>query len=137
MVTMNVHDHEVIARFAELQGKTRGRIVAEILETIIPPLRNSVALFEAAAEAPAQVRENLKQSLALMERDLVGAAGASMAQADWLLKECLDAAREGKKEGAAHARGDLSTPVPVTRGSQLKRHKPAVGGKPKPVKGSK
>ena len=136
MVTMNVHDHEVIARFAELQGKTRGRVVAEILETIIPPLRTSVALFEAAAEAPSQVRENLKQSLSVMERELVGVAGASLAQVDWLLKEAVEASREGKKEGAARSRGDLLTPVPVTRGSQVKRHKSAGGRKAKPTKGS-
>ncbi|MDG4143705.1 hypothetical protein L5C79_31340, partial [Pseudomonas aeruginosa] len=59
-VTMEPHDHEVIARLAKLQGRTRGAVIADLLHEVIPALARTVALLEAAASAPEQVKKGLR-----------------------------------------------------------------------------
>lgn len=140
-VRLPQHVFDVFARLAELQGRSKGSVVAEILEAVYPPLMRTVALLEAAAEAPKQVRESLVGVLEDIERDLVKTAGGSLAQMDWLVEElrgpsaARDApagapapkARAGSREGS---KGGL-TPVPVTRGSGLDVRTPSGARKPR------
>lgn len=103
------HVHEVFSRLAELQGRPKSAVIAEILETVYEPMMRTIALLEAARDAPREVRDGLRATVEELERDLVHTAGGSLAQMDWLIER----AREGSKlppEGG-------STPVPVTRGS--------------------
>lgn len=104
-VTMEPHDHEVIARLASLQGRTRGAVIADLLHEVIPALARTVALLEAAAAAPEQVKKGLRSVVESVHDELVATAGQGIAQMDWLL---------GELQGGA---GKGSTPVPVTRGS--------------------
>ncbi|MGU2492396.1 hypothetical protein ACTVY9_32370, partial [Pseudomonas aeruginosa] len=104
-VTMEPHDHEVIARLAKLQGRTRGAVIADLLHEVIPALARTVALLEAAASAPEQVKKGLRSVVDSVHDELVATAGHGIAQMDWLLSELQGGAEQG------------STPVPVTRGS--------------------
>lgn len=104
-VTMEPHDHEVIARLAKLQGRTRGAVIADLLHEVIPALARTVALLEAAAAAPEQVKKGLRSVVDSVHDELVATAGHGIAQMDWLLSELQGGAEQG------------STPVPVTRGS--------------------
>lgn len=104
-VTLNQHVYDVFDRLAQLQGTSKGAVIAEILETVYPPLMRTVALLEAANEAPKQVRQGLKSNLEALERDLMKSQEGSAVQLDWMI--------HGLREGAAAA----SDPPQVTRGS--------------------
>lgn len=106
-ITLSEPTYNVIARMAELQGRSRGSVVAELMESVSPALGRTVALLEAAADAPKQVREGLKGVVEQVHGELVAVAGDSIAQMDWLLSDLQGGAEAGP------------TPVPVTRGSGI------------------
>uniref|UniRef100_UPI00287F8070 hypothetical protein n=1 Tax=Pseudomonas aeruginosa TaxID=287 RepID=UPI00287F8070 len=58
-VTLEPSTHEVIERLAALQGCSRGAVIADLIDSVAPALGRTVALLEAAREAPAQVRQGL------------------------------------------------------------------------------
>lgn len=139
-VRLRPHVFEVYSRLAALQGRSRGGVVAEILETVYEPLMRTVALLEAARDAPVEVRQGLKRTLEDMERELVGAAGSSLAQMDLLVDRLMEhPVGEATPRPGALSRQKIgerggSTPVPVTRGSgrlfvqQSGRRKRTPGG---------
>lgn len=89
-VTCEPSTHEVIHRLAELQGRSRGAVVAELLDEIAPALARTVALLEAAAAAPQQVKDGLRAAVEKSHDDLVSVAGDSIAQMDILLETLRD-----------------------------------------------
>lgn len=103
-VTLEPATHEVIERFAKLQNRTRGAVIAELLDSIAPPLARTVALLEAAQEAPKTVKDRLRSVADDLHGELVSLTG----QAQDALGQ-LHAISEGSPDG--------STPVSVTRGS--------------------
>ena len=144
-VRLKPHVFEVFARLAELQGRSRGSVVSELLETVYPPLMRTVALLEAARDAPAQVQSGLLRTLEDMEMDLVHVSGGSLAQMDMLIERARQPARgEAERREAPTAPAAAvaqksgkkggSTPVLVTRGSGLvkrtasRTRKPRSGG---------
>lgn len=124
-VTLEPSTHEVIERFARLQNRTRGAIISELLDSIAPPLARSVALLEAAQEAPKTIKAGLRSVIDDMHSELLSITGdASVALRQF--EALFDA------DGLLVADG--STPVPVTRGSGTdtpiprKRSKPSKEG---------
>lgn len=77
--------YDTVARLAALQGKSKSSVVNELLEAIHPPLMRTVALLEAAQDAPEEIKRNLRSTVLDMERDIAGSAGSGLAQMDWLL----------------------------------------------------
>ena len=104
-VTLPQETFDVLARLAELQNRSRGSIVADLLVEITPPLSRTVALLEAAFSAPAEVRQGLRSVVEGVHDQFVAAAGDGINQLDMLL------------DSFSGPHGDGSTPVPVTRGS--------------------
>jgi hypothetical protein len=104
-VTLEPQTHEVIERLATLQGRTRGAVIADLIDSVAPALARTVALLEAAAAAPLEIKQGLRQVVDGVHDELVGVAGDTIKQMDWLLGELGGASSEG------------STPVSVTRGS--------------------
>jgi hypothetical protein len=104
-VTLEPQTHAVIERLAELQGRTRGAVIADLLDSITPVMARTVALLEAAASAPQQVKDGLRSVVQGVHDELVAKGGASTAQMDMLLESLSGGSASG------------STPVPVTRGS--------------------
>lgn len=84
-VTCEPDTHEVIQRLADLQGRSRGAIVAELLDEVAPALARTVALLEAAAAAPQQVKAGLRAVVEGVHDDLVEVAGDSVRQMDMIL----------------------------------------------------
>lgn len=120
-VTLNQNTFEVIARMASLQGCSRGSVVAELLDSVAPSLSRTVALMEAAAQAPKQVRDGLRAVVENTHDDLVRVSGDAIQQLDFLLGEF---SRESVNPHVV-TRGSGSG---ETRGSQgeKKRSKPAT-----------
>lgn len=102
-VTLEPGTHAVIDRLAELQGRSRGAVIADLLDSVTPALTKTVALLEAAREAPQQVKDGLRKVVEGVHEELVVVAGDATKQLDFLIGEM----------GAAMG----STPVSVTRGS--------------------
>lgn len=86
-VTLNPYVHETVKRLAELQGRSRGAVVADLLEAVHPPLMRTVALMEAARDAPEQVKQGLRGTIQEMERELQGSVGDGIRQMDYLLSD--------------------------------------------------
>jgi len=86
-VTLPDHVYQTIDRFAYLTRQSRGSIVAELLTEINEPLMRTVALLDAAREAPMQVKQGLKDTIEMTERSLIASAGLGMAQVDWMISE--------------------------------------------------
>lgn len=84
-VTLNQATFDVIVRMALLQGVSRGAVVADLLESIAPVLTRTVALLEAAALAPKQVRDGLLEVVESAHDELVGIAGDATSQLDGIL----------------------------------------------------
>lgn len=102
-ITLNQHTYETIRRLAELNGEPMSRIVAELIEAVRDPLMRTVALLEAAREAPQQVKDGLRGTFEAMERDLYGAAGYAQGQVDWLIEELKP--KKGRKGAEKPQRG--------------------------------
>ena len=134
-VTLNEQTFQVIARMAELQGCSRGSVVADLLESVAPALTRTVALLEAAAAAPKQVRDGLRGVVEDTYHQLVGVAGDSITQMDWLISELSGAeanphvvtrgSGSGETRGAG---GEKKRSKPVTARVPAKQAKPAGKG---------
>lgn len=122
-VTLDPNIYETVKRLGELQGVSGGRVIAELLETIHPPLMRTVALLEAARDAPRQVTEGLRGTIEQLERELVGVAGGSIAQMDWMLSEIQERSEAAATADARRSRAPRrpSNPRHVTRGSGTKK----------------
>lgn len=107
-VTLEPSTHEVIERLAMLQGRTRGAVIADLLDSVAPALSRTVALLEAAANAPRQVKEGLKAVIDSAHDELVAASGEGTKQLDFILDQLTNG-------GAA----DGVNPHVVTRGSGM------------------
>ena len=100
-VTCEPETHEVISRLAELQGRTRGSVVAELLDEVVPVLSRTIALLEAASEAPTAVRKGMLTSIEKAHDELMSIQGDANRQVDMLFEGFA-------QEGSPHV---------VTRGS--------------------
>lgn len=121
------------------------RIVAELVEAVSESLMRTVALLEAAAAAPKQIKDGLRGTVQAMERELYGAAGYTLGQMDWLINEMGKQPAEGGErqagrpasppsEGGVSGKArSKSNPHTVIRGSgqakPLKSKETGVSGK--------
>lgn len=105
-ITLEQETYDVVARLAELQSRSKGAVVADLLEAVLPPLRRTVALLEAAQQAPEHVKAGLRSVVEATHDDLLKLTGSGNQQLDMLLQGLGSAVSQ-----------DGSTPVPVTRGS--------------------
>jgi hypothetical protein len=85
-VTLEPGTHAVIERFAALQGRTRGSVIAEMLDSIAPAIARSVALLEAAVAAPESIKDGLRAVVEAAQEDLADAAGDASKQLDMLMR---------------------------------------------------
>lgn len=96
---------ETVSRLAKLQGRSKSAVINDLLESVHPPLMRTVALLEAAQDAPQQVKAGLRQTVLDLERELVGNTGSGLAQMDWLRTKFTES------EGGAWA-GAQPAPAP-------------------------
>ena len=105
-VTLEPETHAVIERFAQLQGRSRGGVISELLDSINPALIRTVALLEAASAAPDKVKSGLKSVVEGIHSELLSASGESSKQLDMILD--LIEQRDDDQQSDPHV---------VTRGS--------------------
>lgn len=134
-VTLNQNTFEVIARMASLQGCSRGSVVAELLDSVAPSLSRTVALMEAAAQAPKQVRDGLRAVVENTHDDLVRVSGDAIQQLDFLLgefsRESVNPHVVTRGSGSGETRGsegEKKRSKPVTTRVTAKQAKPAGEG---------
>lgn len=93
-ITTSEPVYETISRMAKLQGTSKSKVVNDLLESVHPPLMRTIALLEAAQDAPKQVRDGLRDSADRLEMELTGDLGKSLSQLDWLINKTKEKARE-------------------------------------------
>lgn len=108
-VTLEPETHAVIERFASLQNRSRGAVIAELLDSIAPSLRRTVALLEAAIAAPESIKDGLRGVVEGLQGELVNVSGDASKQLDILLDQIDKCATDAE-----------ASPHVVTRGSGLK-----------------
>lgn len=127
-ITLNPHVYATLKRMSELGGQPMSTIISELLDSVHEPFMRTVALLDAAAQAPKQVKDGLRQSFEVVEREMYGAIGYTVAQMDWLTDQlgkpsAVDAAATPRGGGVASAAGGKSgaarkvNPRNVIRGS--------------------
>jgi hypothetical protein len=138
-VTLPPRSHEVLARFAKLNGQSMSSVVADFVELVIPSLVRAVAFIERAQGAGDEVKAGMRASLEKADRELFPLLEKALSQSDMFLAEiaaiadargAADAMGRTGGDGPAQRGGrkgrralpqvvpeDGSTPVPVTRGS--------------------
>lgn len=127
-ITLNPHVYATLKRMSELGGQPMSTIISELLDSVHEPFMRTVALLDAAAQAPKQVKDGLRQSFEAVEREMYGAVGYTVAQMDWLTEQlgkppAGDVGATPKGGGPAAAAGGKSgvsrkpNPHVVTRGS--------------------
>lgn len=79
-VSLNQNTYDVISSLAALQGTSKAYVVGDIIESISGALGRTVALLEAAASAPLEVKQGLADSIESIHGDLVAACGDSTAR---------------------------------------------------------
>jgi len=89
-VTLEPSTHEVIARLAKLQKRTRGAVIADLLDSVAPAMTRTVALLEAAAVAPWQVKAGLISVVEGIHEEFLQAAGDGSRRAEYLLQQAAD-----------------------------------------------
>ena len=82
---------------ATLQGVSKSHVINELLESVHPPLMRTVALLEAARDAPQQVQDGLRNTLDAMELELVGDLGRNLTQLDFLVGKMTEKETEAGK----------------------------------------
>lgn len=98
-VTLSDPTFQVIARMAELGGVSRGSVVADMLETVAPVLGRTVAVLEAAQEAPKSLKEGLVKVAESVQNDLAASLGDASLQMDAFLSELTEASKQAKRGG--------------------------------------
>lgn len=118
-VTLEPETHEVIERFARLQNRTRGAVIAELLNEITPAIGRTISILEAAQEAPNQVKAGLRAVAEGLQNEMVTATGEANRQFQLLMQ---------KIETGVDSE-ELVDPHVVTRGSGTQPPAPAKPSK--------
>lgn len=86
-ITLNPHVYATLKRMSELGKQPMSTIISELLDSVHEPFMRTVALLDAASQAPKQVKDGLRQSFEAVERELYGTVGYTVAQMDWLTEQ--------------------------------------------------
>lgn len=126
-VTLEPSTHEVIERLAKLQGRTRGAIIADLLNSVAPSLTRTVALLEAAMEAPNEVKRGLRSVVEGLHNELVTVAGDASSQLDMLMGKLSEDAPESAADPHVVTRGS-GISLPAEKAHPKKPRKPYKPG---------
>ena len=121
-VTLEPGTHAVIERLAQLQGRTRGAVIADLLDSVAPSLTRTIALLEAAAEAPNDVKRGFRAAVESAHQELVALSGDASRQLDAFLDSLGD---EGADPHVVTRGSGMGVdPTPTKRKPPRKRSKP-------------
>jgi hypothetical protein len=138
-ITLEKRVYEVLRRLSAASGESMSSCVTQFLDVAIAPMERMVVVLEQAKVAPRETKEAVRASILRAEAKLLpGVIAAAVEQNDMFLaewspeaieaREAILAGERRKAEGpkaAAERRPQaperLVTPVPVTRGSGLRK----------------
>lgn len=83
-VTLPENIYRTLSELSRLQSASMSSIIVDLLETVHPPLLRTVALLQAAHDAPQEVKDGLLSAFEGMEKELSEAAGIAERQLDLL-----------------------------------------------------
>lgn len=83
-VTLPENIYKTLSELSRLQSASMSSIIVDLLETVHPPLLRTVALLQAAHDAPQEVKDGLLGVFEGMEKELSEAAGIAERQLDLL-----------------------------------------------------
>jgi len=83
-ITLDYEVYDVIDQFAKAQGVTFSSVINDTFLGVLPPLKRTLALLQAASEAPQNVKDGLRQTLDDIEREVVGDYAKHSANLDWV-----------------------------------------------------
>jgi len=83
-VTLPQNIYKTLSELSRLQNASMSAIIVDLLETVHPPLLRTVALLQAAHDAPQEVKDGLLGAFEGMEKELNKAAGIAERQLDFL-----------------------------------------------------
>ena len=86
-VTLPQHVGETYKRLAALQGRSAASVAADLLLAAHEPLCRTLAVLEAAREAPRHVLEGIREAAEETERDLTLAYAGGLSQLDWIMEQ--------------------------------------------------
>jgi len=109
-VTLEKPTHEVIQRLADLQGRSRGSVIADLLESVAPSLTRSVALLEAAFAAPDQIKTGLRAVIDSAHQELLEVSGEQQKKLDQMLLELSSSDFPGSVDPHVVTRGSGTQP---------------------------
>lgn len=69
-ITLDPRFYETLSRLAELQGQSKNAVLNDFLMAMHEPLMRTVAMLDAALEAPDEVKRGLRESAEGLEREL-------------------------------------------------------------------
>ena len=115
-VTLSESVYQTITRMSELTGESRPSIIAGLLDSVHPPLMRTVALIEAAVDAPQKVRDGLKDTVESMEKELLAVSESSVGQVDMLIGQFSGSAAKKPTAPKKKARSKRSNPRPSNTG---------------------
>lgn len=113
-VTLPHEMHEVISEWAELQGVSKGHVIAEMMQAVYPAMVRAAALMRAASEAPREVREGFAETFLNLHEEVVGEYQKSLFEME---RQTVRLKERGAKAHSRSRPSGESTPVPVIRGS--------------------
>lgn len=121
-ITLDRHVYETISRLARLSRQSKSEVIGGLLETVHQPLMRTVALLEAASEAPSQVGLGLRGVVESLERQLLNEAGETFKQMDFLMMNLAAGNGSGLRaeSDSSEPSKTVVDPPLVTRGSGLK-----------------
>jgi CopG-like RHH_1 or ribbon-helix-helix domain, RHH_5 len=85
-VTLPHHVGETYKRIADLQGRSVASVAAELLVSVHEPMCRTLAILEAARDAPRAVLDGLREAAEEIERDMADVHAASLGQLDWIVE---------------------------------------------------
>lgn len=85
-VTLDYEAYELISRFADLQGKSKARVCADMLEGVAPFMRTPIELLERSKTAPTDFKMEVLSMFEQLEKDMLGAMSEAL-QADMFKKK--------------------------------------------------
>lgn len=126
-VTLEPETHAVIDRFASLQNRSRGAVIAELLDSIAPSLTRTVALLEAAMAAPESIKDGLRGVVEGIQDELVNVSGDASKQLDILLDQIDKRAAEADANPHVVTRGSGPQPPTPSTGVKKRRNRSKSG----------
>lgn len=127
-VTLDQQTFDVIARMAVLQGCSRGSIVSDLLQSVSPVLGRTVALLEAAANAPREIQDGLREVVETAHDDLVIISGDATKQLNLMLTALSSAGAQAGVNPHVVTRGSGFTDTPLKPKNKTPRKRSSTGG---------